>query len=170
MNNEEVPDALKGHLSKFKGYGARLALVLHYLRTVGMGLPEENEVDGITVHQAHKLVSYFYAHARRVHDALGTDEETDDARRVLAWITRHRPEQFKRYDAHEGLKGQKRFGKIEALDRPLDRLERHGYIRRLERPKPTNGPGRPPVPVYAVNPLLYQRPVNSENPENEESP
>jgi hypothetical protein len=161
QNREDIPDPLKGHLSKFKGYCARLALILHYLRLACLEMNEE-DVDGVSVHQAGKLIRYFDSHARKVHAVLGSDAEVEDARRVLQWIEREKPKEFKRYDVFMDVRSQAQFPRIEDLDRPLDRLEKHRYIRREE--VKAKGTGRPPAPVWRVNPATYESSRESRKP------
>jgi hypothetical protein len=118
LNRDDLPEPLKGHLSKFKGYGARLALILHCLRQV-CGEADGEDVDGESMERASRLISYFGSHALKVHAALGSDPEIEDARRVLDWIRREKPTTFKRYDVFEDVKNKDRFPRIEDLDRPL---------------------------------------------------
>jgi hypothetical protein len=162
MNAEDFPDFLRGPWAKMKGYCARLALIVHCLRLVA-GEESCEDVNGESLDRAAVLVRYFQSHARKVYAALDADPEIEEAQRVLDWIVRERRTEFKRYDVFEDLKRQ--FVRIEDLDPPLNRLEKHRIIRRLEVSK-ADGPGRKPVPVWQVNPLLWKRPEKPENPEN----
>jgi hypothetical protein len=150
LNAGKVPDHLRGPWSKFRGYCARLSLVLHFLRCAA-GEAADEDVDGQDVEQAAELVAYFQGHARRVYHALGADARLADARKVLQWL-RERPDlkRFTRRDVHQGLRGSERFTAADGLDAPLQLLERHGYVRKVEVPH-ERGPGRP-SDVYVRNP------------------
>jgi hypothetical protein len=163
QNRLHFPAILKGPWAKLKVYAARLALIVHLLRWIARETEEKN-VDRESVTRAGELIRYFQSHARKVYAAIGADPEVEDAKRVLEWIERERPTEFKRYEVFEDVKGQ-RFPLIEDLDRPLDRLAKHRYIRQRETQKPPRG--RPPDPVFEVNPLAYRNhPVNPKNPKN----
>lgn len=161
QNRDNLPDFIRGHLAKFRGYGARLALLLHCLRRVCREVTDE-DVDAESVQRAGQLIGYFRSHCLKVHALLDSDPQIEDALRVLAWLERERRVQFKRYDVFEDVKSR-HFPKIEDLDPPLDRLEKHCFIRR--RPAAPQGRGRPADPVFEVNPaLLENHPKNPTNP------
>ena len=83
---------------------------------------------------------------------MGADPRLEDARTVHAWIERTRPEQFTRRDAFRAMP-RGRFRKVTDLDPALDILEQHGWIR-LCQTADHRSPGRPPSPVYDVQPDL----------------
>src|SRR5207253_10218593 len=118
------------------------------------------DVNAESLGRAAKLVRYFQSHARKVYAALDADAEIEETQRVLAWILRERRTEFKRYNVFEDVKRQ--LSRIEDLDPPLNRPEKHRMIRRRELPK-GDGPGRRPDPVWEVNPLLWERPKNPTN-------
>lgn len=155
MNDEMFPPHLVGPWSKLKVYAARLALVVHCLRHVTYETDEEN-VDGESVRRAGVLVRYFGSQARKVYATIGSDREVENARRVLRWIAREKRSEFKRWEVHKDLKSQERFPRIEDLDPPLSRLEKHRYVRR-RKPEERQGPGRTADPVFEVNPLWDHR-------------
>jgi hypothetical protein len=111
---------------------------------------ESEDVDGESLDRASRLVSYFQSHARKVYCILDADPKVAGGRRVLLWIERAGLKEFSRRDAHYALCGT--FQTAEELDRPLNTLERHGFIRRRADPQHP-GPGRKPSPVFEVNPL-----------------
>jgi hypothetical protein len=162
LNRDDLPDPIKGHLAKAKGYGARLALIVHCLR-LACGEDVAENVDGESVERAGRLTDYLYSHCRKVHVALGLDQDVEDARRVLEWVRRESARKFKRHQVFEDLKSKSRFPRIEDLDRPIDRLVKHNYLRLKPAVKK---PGRPPHPVYEVNPAVYGGPDNPINPTN----
>jgi hypothetical protein len=163
MNADTFPDFLRGPWSKFKGYGARLALILHCLRRAA-GEVKREDVDGESMGRAAALVRYFQSQARKVYAALDRDPEVEDARRVLQWVRREKRCEFKRWEVFNDVKNLERFRLVEDLDRPLRRLVRHNYIRRRLADK-RDGPGRPSDSIFEVNPMTnYQ--VNQVNQVN----
>ncbi len=152
INCPDLPDFLGGPWAKMRGYCARLALIVHYLRLANKEVDHE-DVDGPSLDAAAHLVRYFQSQARKVYAALGADPEIKDANRILQWIVREQRRQFKRWEVHKDVRSQEQFQRIEDLDRPLDRLVKHCYLR--VQPTPARmGPGRPADPVYEVTPFL----------------
>jgi hypothetical protein len=103
--------------------------------------------------RAIQIGHYLLAHARKTFAEMGCDPAVEDARHVLAWIRKHGEDAFSRRTCFDALRS--RFPRVELLEPALDLLERHGYIR--ERPLITRGGrGRPPGPVYDVNPATLK--------------
>jgi hypothetical protein len=147
-NDNSTSGCIKSALGKMNSYGARLALIVHYLRLVS-GEVENEDVDGESMERAAKLVSYFVGHLRRVHAEMDADPRIAAARKLLKWINAQDSRQFTRRDAHRALRGT--IKKVEDIDPLLSLLEKHGYI----RPQLDNrdaGPGRRASQVYEVNP------------------
>jgi hypothetical protein len=88
MNGEDFPHHLRGVWSKLKGYGGRLALVLHFLRWAVQEVDEE-DVDGKSMEGAARLVDYFKSHAKKICAVMFADQRMADARRIVRWITTH---------------------------------------------------------------------------------
>src|SRR5262249_20599927 len=65
-NSPDFPPVLFGPWSKLKAYGARLALIIHFLRLTCGEVKSEN-IDGESMNRAADLVSYFKTHARKVY-------------------------------------------------------------------------------------------------------
>jgi uncharacterized protein DUF3987 len=91
MNAETFPDAFRACWSKFKGYTARLALLLNALKWAC----DEPDVRALSVHTgsvkgAVELAEYFQAHARRVYAFLHANDATREALGVLEWMRRHK--------------------------------------------------------------------------------
>jgi hypothetical protein len=162
-NVSDFPPNLYGPWSKLKGYGARLALVLHYLRWA-CGEVTHEQVDGDSVTKAAALVTYFKAHAKKVHACLGTDARLRHARKAVQWISDKGAQQFSKRDIYQGLKGT--FKTVEDLEPVLTILDKHGLIRpKVGTDRP--GPGRKPSPTYEVHPQIGAiDPHNSHNPQN----
>jgi hypothetical protein len=148
MNRDELPDAIKGHLAKFKGYCARLALILHCLR-LACGDAKDEDVDGDSMARAAGLIDYFRGNCLKVHAALGSDRKAADAGRLLKWAQDQKGGQFSRRDAYRAMRS--RVENVDALEPILDLLVKHGYCRPLDVSR--SGPGRKPSEVYEVNPL-----------------
>ena len=97
---------------------------------------------------AIELGGYFTSHAVAAFDLMRADHESEDAAKVLKWITGHGLTSFTRREAHHDLLHA--FPKAIDLDLPLERLQEHGYLRPFDAPH--SGPGRPPSPRFEVNP------------------
>jgi hypothetical protein len=159
-NAEDFPPHLIGPWSKLRGYCARLALILHYLRWAA-GEQVGEGVDGESMRRAAKLVAYFKAHARKVYAVIDADPRVAGARRLLQWLQANCLERFSKRDAYRAVRGAVKT--VEDLDPLLNLLEQHGYVRpevTTDRP----GPGRKPSPHYEVNPLI--RGQNGHNGQN----
>jgi hypothetical protein len=155
MNQESFPNCLRGPWSKHRGYGARLALILHNLR-MATGEIDAEDVDNVSMERAAVLIRYFQSHARKVYATLEADKETQAALRILKWIAREERTTFKTWEVHKDIYNQCQFPKIEDLEHPLERLVKHNYIRALPSPE-RQGRGRPPDPGFEVNPLWDHR-------------
>jgi hypothetical protein len=157
MNREDLADPIKGHLPKFKSYGARLALIIHCIRQA-CGEVQEKDVDGDDMSRAAALVEYFYSHVQKVHAALDTDPNVVLARKVSTWIGRESVRRFTKREAHYALQGT--FKIVDELEPALAVLVRHGLI----RPEPAEtkpGPGRRPSPAYQVHPNLFSNDIHN---------
>jgi hypothetical protein len=140
-----------GHIadwaSKLNGAIARLAGLLHlaiHLRD-GWAVP----IGTSAVDNAAALGDYYLTHALAVFDHMGADPTVEDARAILDWMNRCNRSRFTRRELFRGVSST-RFRKVTDLDRPLNLLEQHDYIRRGAAPPPTGG--RPAAPPYDVNP------------------
>jgi hypothetical protein len=154
MNADSFPEILKGPWSKLRGYCARLALIVHYLRIAADEVTDE-DVDGEAIDRAALIVRYFAGHARKAYHALDADPKVAEAKRVWEWIKREQRAEFKQWEAHKDLKSDSRFPTIDSLDAPLAMLRQHHVIR-VARQSERSGPGRTPAPTFEVNPLALQ--------------
>jgi hypothetical protein len=137
--------------SKLAGAAVRLAGILHMADCIGEGRSWQGPVGVAAMGRAVALAGdYLIPHARAAFGLMGADEEVEAARRVLAWVGREGRTDFKRWQLYNDVRNQGRFPRVEDLDRPLDRLVKHRYLR--VRPCPP-GKGRPPEATYEVNPL-----------------
>jgi replicative DNA helicase len=132
--------------AKLAGNTVRIAGLLHLAHHVPDGWGKT--IEASTVSAATEVGQYFTLHALAAFDHMGADETLVDARVVLQWVKGR--QSFTRRDAHRAH--QSRFAKVTDLDPVLDLLEAHGWIRRQPVPEPGPQGGRPPAPVYEVNP------------------
>jgi hypothetical protein len=144
-----------GELEKMRDWGAKLAGATLRLAAV-LHCVEHGRYGGIgkeTIVAAVEIARYLIPHAEAVLNMMLASDETvdDDAYYILRWIKRHARQEFTKSEAQHH--GKRRFPKADDIDLPLEELARRGFI----RPKPTesSGPGRPPSPVYEVNPAVY---------------
>lgn len=151
MNAADLPKGLFGVWAKLKGYGGRLALILHFMRW-GLGEATSEDVDGVSLDRAAEVVGYFKAHARKVFAEMDTDPKTAAARKVLGWIVGGGRRRFTRRDVYQGVKGT--FKTVDRLRDTLALLEQHGFVR--ERgPAARPGPGRKPSQEMEAHPTLF---------------
>jgi hypothetical protein len=158
INGRDFPDHLRGPWLALQSYGARLALILHYLwwqacqtgKTNRRRRHEAPAVEPVSVERASRLIAYFQGHARKVYACVGADPRVNKARVILRWLERTGPHAFSRRQAHHALSGT--FPTVADLEPALDILLQYDYVRigpTQDRP----GPGRKPSQVYEVNPL-----------------
>src|SRR5262249_21253109 len=128
MNADDFPEHLHGPWAKMRGYGGRLALIVHLIRWA-CGDVKDEDVDGLSMDSASALIGYFKAHTKRTSAAIGGDRRTADAKRILAWIQREQRTEFKRWEAYEDLRSARQFPSPDSLDKPLELLRQHNFIR-----------------------------------------
>jgi hypothetical protein len=162
-NSEATPDCLKSALGKMNSYGARLGLIVHFLRLT-TGEADGEDVDGASVDRAAEFVTYFQGHLLRVYAAMDADPRVAAARKLLKWIINEGSRQFTRRDAYRAMRGTCK--NVEDIDPLLSLLEKHGYI----RPQLSNrdGAGRKASPTYEVNPDSGQNGQNGHQPAEDE--
>jgi len=99
-------------------------------------------------------------HAKAAFFEMGADPAIDSARRILDWVSSEQISEFTRREAFNSLRGG--IQKVNELDKPLEILVNHGYIREVLREH--KGRGRKPSPKYKINPLwLAQNTHNTQN-------
>jgi hypothetical protein len=164
VNADGFPECLVGPWAKFKGYCARLALIVHFLR-LATGETEAEEIDGQSLERAALLVRYFQSHARKIYAVIDADQATERAKRILQWIKREQRSQFRRWEPFKDLRNQTLFPKLETINEPLDRLTKHNFIRQIPTQE-RKGAGRPQATAFEVNPLALTHAENPINPTN----
>ncbi|MDQ6790311.1 MAG: DUF3987 domain-containing protein [Candidatus Dormibacteraeota bacterium] len=133
---------------KLVGGIGRIAGLMHLAAKVERGWGEAVDTDSIQA--AIRIGRYLLPHALAAFDLMEADPNLTLARRVIQWILAKELTSFSRRDCFESMKGRVR--RVEALDPILNILEAHGCIRR--RLQESRGRGRPPAPVFDVNPLV----------------
>jgi replicative DNA helicase len=148
-----------GHVTdwagKLPGAIARLAGLLH----VGDSVERTNgiEVSLAVMERAIELGRYFLAHAVAAFGRMGADPVVVLARRVIRWLGENGQLTVTRRDIFRGCQGT--FQTVDEME-PVERLlVRHEYLRPQPETQP-RGPGRPPSPVFEVNPHLLNSSVN----------
>jgi replicative DNA helicase len=141
-----------GHIAdwgcKLVGGIGRVAALLHLAANIHRAWDEA--IGPESVRAAIRVGRYLIPHALAAFDLMEADPNLTLARRVLHWIITKELTSFSRRDCFEAMKGRVR--RVEALDPILSILEAHGCIRRrVQEPRRR---GRPPAPVFDVNPLV----------------
>lgn len=150
---------------KWFGAVARITGLLHLVQCFGEAEPWRPPVPRQTVQCALDIGRYLIPHAKAAYAAMGADPAVEDAKHILKWIRHRRRESFTKRDVFEGTKG--RFNRVSALEPGLRVLEEHGHVRQRAAAGPIR-PGRPPSPVYDVNPDAHSQ--NSHNSQNDARP
>lgn len=156
MNDPGFPPSMRGPWGKLREYAGRLALILALLDHAAdptvdaVAVPDASERH---IENAWRLVAYFKSHARRVHAAVSlgvSSPEAAAAKAVIGWIRKDALATF----TESQLKQARRWIEPEPLAKALLYLSKANAIRPQEAPQGTAKGGRPPSPVYDVNPAL----------------
>ena len=145
-----------GHLAdwagKLAGAVLRISGLLHVADHAGGVMPWDEPISDAVMEQAVRIGHCLIPHAQAAFAEMGADPSDDDARHLLAWLTRHGKATFTLRDLFEGVKG--RFKRTDLLQPALGVLTAHQFLRKLPDP-PHVGPGRPRSPAYALNPAVW---------------
>jgi hypothetical protein len=157
--------------NKLCGNTARLAGLLHILEWAlncvdcvdsvyapsysSWNYPWDRPVALETMQSAIALGRYFREHAKAAFALMEADPELAAAKQVWAAIERHQLTQFSLRDLWQRVR--RRFSRVEHLQRVLEKLATLGHVRRVLDPGDEKGRGRPPSPVFEVNPLARTR-------------
>lgn len=145
---KELSRLTPGWGGKMLGNTARIAGLLCLLE--GQGI----EVAEYTMHSAVTIAEYFISQLAAITGANAI--VSSEASEVLSYLIRLEQPEVSHHLIKQALKNRKRFRKAEFVDTALAELEYAGYI----RPKPITphqGKGRPPQPMYQLNPLLLKK-------------
>jgi hypothetical protein len=145
---------------KLAGAVIRIAGLLHMAQHSGAKAPWDIPISSETMNGAIQVGHYLIPHARAAFAEMGADPVVEEARHILSWIEKkHQPTVTKR-DIFEGTKG--RFKRADDLNKPLDVLIEHEYLRQRAEPE-RRGPGKPPSPTFEVNPFIWADASNTAN-------
>jgi len=145
---------------KLVGAVCRIAGIFHGLLYASSGNPAKAQIDAETMLGAIAIGEYLMPHAKAAFFEMGADPAIDSARRILDWVSSEQISEFTRREAFNSLRGG--IQKVNELDKPLEILVNHGYIREVLREH--KGRGRKPSPKYKINPLwLAQNTHNTQN-------
>jgi hypothetical protein len=139
--------------SKYTGAVVRIAGLLHLAEHLRDGWGKS--VDADTIERASMIGEFYAAHALAAFDDMGADQNTRNARHVLAWIERTASTAFTRRELFRAVQSSQ-LKTMADLDPALAILEAHGYLRQLETPAPKRAGGRPPSPSYLVHPDVHR--------------
>ena len=134
--------------SKLPGAIVRIAALTTLLEN-----PSTRAVEATAMRNALDLADYLIAHAREAFRRMTSTSRCNatEAAAVLRWITTKELTSFTTRDAWQALRGQAWAGESGDVQRALDALETTEWIRRRAQPL-RRAAGRPPSPVYDVNP------------------
>jgi hypothetical protein len=91
----------EGYLEKQKAYTARLALILHVIKSINSSFCWDEEVSIETVEQAIELSKYFISHAKRVFGILESTPQEKTLILLQNRLSRHEGIIFKPRDVHQ---------------------------------------------------------------------
>jgi replicative DNA helicase len=139
--------------SKLAGATARVAGLLHFAE-YEPSHAIHMDVSADTMKRAVRLSrEYLIPHALAVLSLAGANPIVEDAKRIVAWLTRGERDRFTRADAYRDLRNT--FDAPKDLDEPLNLLVEHCYLRLAGRE--ANKPGRRPDAEYFLNPRIRTR-------------
>jgi len=145
---------------KLIGAVCRIAGIFHGLIYAASGNPARAQIDAETMLGAIAIGEYLIPHAKAAFFEMGADPEIDSGRRILDWVSSEQIPEFTKREAFNSLRGG--IQKVNELNKPLEILVNHGYIREVLQEH--RGPGRKPSPKYKINPLWLAH--NTHNAQN----
>ncbi len=148
--------------SKLPGAVCRIAGIFHGLMHAESDDPSKTLLAAETMLCAIAIGEYAIPQARAAFFEMGADLAVGLARRLLGWIVEKKLRKFSRRDAFNALRGG--IDRVEQIDRPLQLLVDHAYLRGTDQLTERRGPGRKPSPTFEVNPHIYTQ--NTHNPQN----
>jgi 5S rRNA maturation endonuclease (ribonuclease M5) len=141
--------ALRDWAGKLAGAVARTAALLHMA-----GNPKNDTIPADTVAGAWRIGNYFRAHALAAFSLMDGDPRLALARRLLAWIRRHRCEHFTLAEVFADLRRGEGVAVSDDLLPAVAVLEDRHYVR--SQPPQEHKVGRKPSPAYTVNPATHE--------------
>jgi hypothetical protein len=134
--------------SKLAGAVARIAGLLHYADSAE-GF-HSNQISKAAIESACVIGAYYIEHAVVVFGLMKEDTRITTAKKILAYIKRHKPETFKGRELFNHTNCQS----MQDIQPGLNILVEWGYIRESVKQEIGSRPGRPPSSVYEVNPKI----------------
>ena len=147
---------------KLVGAVCRVAGILHGLIYAASGNPAKAQIDIETMLGAISIGEYLIPHAKAAFFEMGSDPAIDLARRILDWVSCEQITEFTKREAFNAIRGS--IQKVDELEKPLEILINHGYIRDVSESH--KGPGRKPSPKYKINPLWLAQNTQNTNDES----
>lgn len=140
---------IKDWTSKLPGAVARIAGILHLAEHGPVG--KEIPVSAATVAAACAIGIFFREHALQTFQAMGEDSRIVSAKKILSYIERVKPTQFKGRDVLRHVFFATR--SMDDVNPGLDILIERNFVRATETQY--SGKGRPAATVYEVNPNIF---------------
>ena len=151
--------------NKLPGNVARLAGILHLLENSETAKPWEVQITKPIIESAITIGNYYAEHALAAYGLMGAEPSFELGRRLWSIIGYYKLTQFSLRDIYQK---KRRSFPISDLTIAGSILERMGYIRPVTNSNSMRKAGRPPSPVYEVNPLACNQ--NTHNPQKSTSP
>jgi putative DNA primase/helicase len=152
---------LTSHLSKYRSLMPSLALLFHLI-DVADGAPY-GPVSLSATRLAVRWCEYLEAHARRIYQAA-FEGDPEPAQRLAERLKQSLPNPFSVRDVVK--KGWTQLDSTEEVERAVELLEEHGWVRQVEV-KPGPEGGRPKIEIW-INPSIRpDSPVRDEVPKGE---
>lgn len=152
--------AIADWAGKLVGTAARIAAVLH----MAHGGPDaaDQPIETSSVRGAVEIANYAIPHALAAFGAMGVRRDLGPAEALLRWVKRCNRDSFAVRDAWQALKGQTAFPDTDTVRAALRVLTDYEWVREADSTS-RGSSGRPPSPLYLVNPAL-QASHNARNP------
>lgn len=150
----------KDWVAKLEGSTARIAGLLH----CALGAMPGSQISGETMGHAVTLARYLLAHAQATFGMMRADPHGKQADLLVRWIVRKELTAFSRRDAYR--ENPSHFERVEDCAAAIAVLVERGVV--AERVLIKRTAGRPPTPVYEVNPATHLQ--NSQNRQNPDPP
>ncbi len=139
--------------SKWAGQVARISGILHLAENAYTAEPWTIPISCETMAAALAIGEWAKPHAQAFFNEAGTAPQTNDARKVLAWIIRNGRDEFTHQEAWQGVKSSLK--EVSRFDVALSLLGQRGYIRHEPAPRSSSA-GRPGRGSYLVNPAALK--------------
>jgi len=153
----ELERKLVGELEELPDFGAKLhgaiLRIAGLLHMVNQDMFAENTpVPAGTMQDAITIGWYLLEHAKLAYLMMGVDENASNAQYIMKRLGEKRPESITRTDLQRLCQ---RFHSVGEMDKPLQLLIDNGYL--IADAPQWSGRGRPPAPIYFVNPLSFEQ-------------